>query len=120
MVPSSEKKGLGMSGDRKPSWVVDKERGRKAEARETVWLFGLHAVRDALVNPAREKLRLVVTKNAYDKLAEAVDQAEAKGDHPTPSLEQRVKVVKRGQDHRGGNGRLHQPRRQRDQAQRGQ
>ena len=43
-----------------------------AEARETVWLFGLHAVRDALMNPAREKIRLVVTKNALDKLEEAV------------------------------------------------
>jgi 23S rRNA (guanosine2251-2'-O)-methyltransferase len=61
-----------MSGTTKPTWVVDKERSRRTEARETVWLFGLHAVRDALVNPAREKLRLVVTKNAYDKLEEAV------------------------------------------------
>ena len=60
---------------KKPDWVVDKERGKRAEARETVWLFGLHAVRDALMNPAREKLRLVVTKNAFDKLAEAVVQA---------------------------------------------
>ena len=64
-----------MTGGVKPSWVVDKERGRRAEARETVWLFGLHAVRDALVNPAREKIRLVVTKNALDKLAEAVAEA---------------------------------------------
>ena len=64
-----------MTGGVKPSWVVDKERGRRAEARETVWLFGLHAVRDALVNPAREKLRLVVTRNALDKLAEAVAEA---------------------------------------------
>jgi len=64
-----------MTGGVKPSWVVDKERGKRAEARETVWLFGLHAVRDALVNPAREKLRLVVTKNALDKLAEAVGQS---------------------------------------------
>jgi len=60
---------------KKPDWVVDKERGRKAEAKETVWLFGLHAVRDALVNPAREKLRLVVTKNAFDKLEAAVAEA---------------------------------------------
>jgi 23S rRNA (guanosine2251-2'-O)-methyltransferase len=60
---------------KKPDWVVDKERGRKAEAKETVWLFGLHAVRDALLNPNREKLRLVVTKNAYDKLAEAITSA---------------------------------------------
>lgn len=60
---------------KKPDWVVDKERGRKAEAKETVWLFGLHAVRDALVNPKREKLRLVVTKNAFDKLEEAIAEA---------------------------------------------
>jgi 23S rRNA (guanosine2251-2'-O)-methyltransferase len=57
---------------KKPDWVIDKERGERAEARETLWLFGLHAVRDALLNPAREKLRLVVTKNAADRLAEAL------------------------------------------------
>jgi len=61
-----------MSGSVKPSWVVEKERGRKAEAKETLWLFGLHAVRDALANPSRDKLRLVLTKNAFDKLEEAV------------------------------------------------
>jgi 23S rRNA (guanosine2251-2'-O)-methyltransferase len=63
------------SGTKKPAWVVDKERARRAEAKETVWLFGLHAVRDALLNPAREKLRLVVTKNALDKLQDAVAQS---------------------------------------------
>jgi 23S rRNA (guanosine2251-2'-O)-methyltransferase len=57
---------------KKPDWVIEKERGQRAEARETLWLFGLHAVRDALMNPAREKLRLVVTKNAADRLGEAV------------------------------------------------
>jgi len=56
----------------KPAWVIDKERTKRAEARETVWLFGLHAVRDALLNPQREKLRLVVTKNALDRLGDAV------------------------------------------------
>lgn len=59
----------------KPTWVIDKERARRSEARETVWLFGLHAVRDALVNPRREKLRLVLTKNAFDRLEEAVAQS---------------------------------------------
>ncbi|MDN5785894.1 23S rRNA (guanosine(2251)-2'-O)-methyltransferase RlmB [Pseudorhodobacter sp.] len=56
----------------KPSWVIDKERAKRQAANETVWLFGLHAVRDALLNPAREKLRLVLTKNAADKLGEAI------------------------------------------------
>jgi len=57
---------------KKPKWVVEKEQARRAAAAQTVWLFGLHAVRDALLNPAREKLRLVVSKNAADKLAEAI------------------------------------------------
>lgn len=60
---------------KKPSWVVDKERNKKVEAKETVWLFGLHAVRDALLNPRREKLKLIVTKNAFDKLEEAIATA---------------------------------------------
>lgn len=57
---------------KKPTWVVDKERAKRAEAKETVWLFGLHAVRDALLNPKREKIRLMVTRNALDKLVDAV------------------------------------------------
>jgi 23S rRNA (guanosine2251-2'-O)-methyltransferase len=57
----------------KPTWVIDKERAKRQAANETVWLFGLHAVRDALMNPAREKLRLVLTKNAADKLGEAIE-----------------------------------------------
>ena len=55
---------------KKPNWVIDKERARRAAAAETVWLFGLHAVRDALANPEREKLRLVVTQNAVDRLGD--------------------------------------------------
>ena len=57
---------------KKPKWVIEKERAKRAAAAATVWLFGLHAVRDALLNPEREKLRLVVTKNALDRLGEAV------------------------------------------------
>ncbi len=57
---------------KKPKWVVQKERDRRAAAAETVWLFGIHAVRDALENPMRERLRLVVTKNAYDRLADVI------------------------------------------------
>jgi 23S rRNA (guanosine2251-2'-O)-methyltransferase len=60
---------------KKPKWVVEKEQAKKASAAETVWLFGLHAVRDALLNPRREKLRLVVTRNARDKLADAIAEA---------------------------------------------
>ncbi|SFT80869.1 23S rRNA (guanosine(2251)-2'-O)-methyltransferase RlmB [Sedimentitalea nanhaiensis] len=60
---------------KKPKWVVEKEQARKAQGDETVWLFGLHAVRDALVNPRREKLRLIVTLNAQAKLADAIAEA---------------------------------------------
>ncbi|WP_226780881.1 23S rRNA (guanosine(2251)-2'-O)-methyltransferase RlmB [Oceaniglobus trochenteri] len=60
---------------KKPKWVVEKERGKRAAAAETVWLFGLHAVRDALLNPARVRLRLVVTRNALDRLGDAVSES---------------------------------------------
>jgi 23S rRNA (guanosine2251-2'-O)-methyltransferase len=64
-----------MNKVKKPKWVVAKEQAKKVEAATTVWLFGLHAVRDALVNPKREKLRLIVTLNAHNKLAEAIAEA---------------------------------------------
>jgi 23S rRNA (guanosine2251-2'-O)-methyltransferase len=60
---------------KKPDWVVEKERARKAADAQSLWLFGLHAVRDALVNPRREKTRLVLTKNAADRLADALPDA---------------------------------------------
>ena len=57
---------------KKPKWIVEKERDKRAAAAETLWLFGIHAVRDALLNPKRIKLRLIVTKNACDRLGEAL------------------------------------------------
>ena len=56
----------------KPTWVVEKERNKRLTASETFWIFGIHAVRDALLNPRRIKLRLVITKNAFDRLADAI------------------------------------------------
>ena len=53
---------------KKPEWVIKKEQAKAA----TVWLFGLHAVRDALANPNRKKVKLVLTKNAADRLGDAV------------------------------------------------
>ncbi|MEL6167652.1 MAG: RNA methyltransferase [Pseudomonadota bacterium] len=57
---------------KKPAWVIEKEQARRKTASETVWLFGLHAVRDALSNPRRQRQRLVLTKNAADRLGDAV------------------------------------------------
>ena len=33
---------------KKPTWVIEKEQARRAPLRRKLWLFGLHAVRDAL------------------------------------------------------------------------
>ena len=60
---------------KKPKWVVDKERSKKFEKAESFLLFGIHAVGDALLNPRRKKLRLIVTKNALDKLTNAIEFA---------------------------------------------
>jgi 23S rRNA (guanosine2251-2'-O)-methyltransferase len=57
---------------KKPLWVIDKERARRVASQETIWLFGLHTVRDALLNPRRTRLRLIVTPNAAEKLGDAI------------------------------------------------
>ena len=55
----------------KPDWVIAREKAARA-ADAPVWLFGLHAVRDALANPSRRIDHVVLTKNAADRLAEAL------------------------------------------------
>ena len=57
---------------KKPAWAVARDR-EKAAGPESIWLFGLHAVRDALENPARDKRRLIVTRNAADRLGPAIE-----------------------------------------------
>jgi 23S rRNA (guanosine2251-2'-O)-methyltransferase len=66
---------------KKPEWAIQKERARRDDAGLSIWLFGLHAVRDALLNPDRQRLRLIVTKNAADRLSGAIE-----GSGMTPEL----------------------------------
>jgi len=44
----------------------------RPQGPERVWLFGIHAVRDALLNPRRTRHRLILTRNAADRLGDAV------------------------------------------------
>jgi len=81
VAPRKERTGM---AQKKPRWVIEKEQAKKVAEAETVWLFGLHAVRDALMNPARIKLRLIVTKNAADKLADAIATAGIEPDMADP------------------------------------
>jgi len=50
---------------------------------DAVWLFGLHAVRDALANPMRERRRLILTPNAAERLRDALAGADV-----TPEIEE--------------------------------
>jgi len=62
-------------GDRRGAGIAG-GRGRpphRGADSETVWLFGIHAVRDALVNPLRTRRRLILTPNARERLGDAVD-----------------------------------------------
>ena len=58
-----------------PKRITRHKGERREPRRDTVWLFGVHAVRHALSNPAREKLRLVVTKNAFDRLSDVIKES---------------------------------------------
>ncbi|MEM7236895.1 MAG: 23S rRNA (guanosine(2251)-2'-O)-methyltransferase RlmB, partial [Pseudomonadota bacterium] len=59
---------------KKPKWAIERDRQRRA-GPDRVWLFGLHAVRDALENPLRIRHRLIVTPNAEHKLSGAIQAA---------------------------------------------
>ena len=50
-------------------------RGGERFGPETVWLFGLHAVRDALLNPERDRRRLILTLNAAQRLGDEAIEA---------------------------------------------
>jgi len=50
-------------------------RARAKDGSESIWLFGLHAVKEALTNPKRDLLRLIVTPNAKVKLKDAIEQS---------------------------------------------
>jgi 23S rRNA (guanosine2251-2'-O)-methyltransferase len=73
--PSTRRRKSAGQKSSKPKWAMERDRDRRsggAAGPETIWLFGLHAVRDALVNPRRKRYRLILTPNAAAKLAEAI------------------------------------------------
>lgn len=78
MLKVIKRKGNFTVSTKKSTGMIDKERQAKKFGSETIWLFGLHAVRDALKNPLREKLKLIVTQNAADKLSSDIAYSNLK------------------------------------------
>lgn len=57
---------------------------RDGELEGDLWLFGLHAVRDALENPLRKKRKLLLTPNALERLGACVGKAGIEPDMQDP------------------------------------
>jgi len=79
--------------------MSEKERNKKSEATHTFWLFGIHAVSDALKNPKREKIRLLLTRNAERKLENSIEQTGIKTEIVDPKKFN--ELLDRGSVHQG-------------------
>ena len=82
---------------KKPAWVIDKERARRASAAETVWLFGLHAVRDALAYGVKVTGTTVHYIDAGVDTGEIIAQkaVEVRDGETEAELHERIKVHER-------------------------
>lgn len=65
-----------MKKNKKPEWIINKEKTVENKLDSRVWLFGIHAVRDALDNSHRVKYHLMVTPNARTKLSESIEKSQ--------------------------------------------
>ena len=65
-----------MKKNKKPEWVINKEKDPENKLDNRVWLFGTHAVKDALDNPNRVKHSLMVTPNARIKLSVSIEKSQ--------------------------------------------
>ena len=57
-----------LNKSRKPEWVISKEKQLEKNLPRRVWLYGIHAVRDAIKNQNRVKHKLMLTENAHKKI----------------------------------------------------
>ena len=65
-----------MKKNKKPEWVINKEKSPENKLDNRIWLFGIHSVKDALDNPNRVKHSLMTTPNAREKLSAAIEKSK--------------------------------------------
>ncbi|MCB9948646.1 MAG: 23S rRNA (guanosine(2251)-2'-O)-methyltransferase RlmB [Rhodospirillaceae bacterium] len=89
------------AGKRPPGGPVGSPRAGRNTAPPSArpperWLYGLHAVRAAWLNPARLCRRLLLTQTAADQMAAPFAEAQAAGlDRPAPEVVDRGVIDKR-------------------------
>ncbi len=57
---------------------IEQEKDNLKNPKNRIWIFGIHAAREALLNPKREKYRLMLTTNNISKFSDILSNTTVK------------------------------------------